>query len=97
MLRTPLSTHNRRKRKGVYAIKFLLCRPSSIIIGLDVRLCLQFGVYCIVTKMSLFTGTWLLLLIAMTTNCFHLEDWELKFCGFRVYRLEKAGQPYLVW
>ena len=39
--------------------------------GLYLWLHLQFGVYCIVTKMTLFTRTWLLLIIA------HLEDLEL--------------------
>ena len=51
--------YNRPKRLMFYAVSNSNCDCS----GLYLWLGLQFGVYCIVTKMSLFTRTWLLLLI----------------------------------
>ena len=59
-------TYNRPKRLMFYAVINSNCDCS----GLYLWLCLQFGVYCIVTKMSLFTRTWLLLLIFYDNKLF---------------------------
>ena len=40
----------------------------------------------LVIKKSLFTWTWLLLLIAMTTNCYYFQNWELLFQCLHCHR-----------